>query len=174
MRSSNWSSPWGFWGDEAHSVGPQPPAPSSVLSASLYYYCIQAGCFFFFFVFFMNTPTACGRSQVSGRIGATAAGLCHSYGNARSELHLWRDVATCDNTGYLTHWVRPGIKPTPILMDTTWVPNHWPMMGTPRCIFDWGPISLPRHLIGPWENMASLPWQMVGVQFDPSHIALLL
>ena len=34
------------------------------------------------------------------------------------------------------------------------------------------PLSPARHLIGPWENMTSLPWQMVEVRFD--HLLSLL
>ena len=54
----------------------------------------QGSFFFFFFFFFFVlclfrvTPTAHGGSQARGPIGATAAGLCHSHSNARSELAL--------------------------------------------------------------------------------------
>ena len=44
--------------------------------------------FFFFFGLFRATPVAYGGSQARGRIGTTAAGLHHSYSNARSKLHL--------------------------------------------------------------------------------------
>ena len=37
---------------------------------------------------FRAAPTACGGSQARGSIAATAAGLCHSHGNAGSELCL--------------------------------------------------------------------------------------
>ena len=40
------------------------------------------------FIFFRATPSAYGASQVRGLIGATAASLCHSQSNARSELLL--------------------------------------------------------------------------------------
>ena len=52
--------------------------------------------FSFFFLLFRATPTAYGSSQARGRIGAVAAGLCHSH----------------SNTGSLTHWARPGIEPS--------------------------------------------------------------
>ena len=39
------------------------------------------------------------------------------------------------NTGPLTHWVRPGIDWTGILMDTDQVPYHWATTGTPRMWF---------------------------------------
>ena len=41
---------------------------------------------FFFFLLFGATPEAYGGSQARGQIGATAAGLCHSHSNPRSEL----------------------------------------------------------------------------------------
>ena len=45
--------------------------------------------FFFFFGLFRATPMTYGSFQARGRIGATAAGLCHSLSNTRSKLHLW-------------------------------------------------------------------------------------
>ena len=44
--------------------------------------------FFSFFFFFRAAPEAYGDSQARGRIGATAAGLHHSDGNARSKPRL--------------------------------------------------------------------------------------
>ena len=49
--------------------------------------------FFNFYLFinfclFRATPTAYRGSQARGLIGATAAGLCQSHNNARSEPHL--------------------------------------------------------------------------------------
>ena len=41
-----------------------------------------------FFFLFIATSAAYGSSQTKGLTGAAAAGLCHSYSNARSELHL--------------------------------------------------------------------------------------
>ena len=40
-----------------------------------------------FFVFWAS-PEAYGGSQARGPNGAPAAGLCHSYSNTRSKLHL--------------------------------------------------------------------------------------
>ena len=42
----------------------------------------------FYFVLFGASPAAYGGSQARGRIGAVAAGLHHSHGNARSEPSL--------------------------------------------------------------------------------------
>ena len=41
---------------------------------------------FFSFFLFTAAPTACGSSQDRGRMGAAAAGLCHSYGNTGFKL----------------------------------------------------------------------------------------
>ena len=43
--------------------------------------------FFFFFCLFRAAPTTYKSSHARGRIGAEAAGLCHSS-NARSKPHL--------------------------------------------------------------------------------------
>ena len=42
----------------------------------------------FCFLLLRTTPTAYGSSQARDGIGATAAGLHHSHGNAGSEPHL--------------------------------------------------------------------------------------
>ena len=47
-------------------------------------------------LFFMATPVAYGSSQARGWIWSVAVGLHHSHRNAR----------------FLTHWGRPGVKPT--------------------------------------------------------------
>ena len=44
--------------------------------------------FFFTFLLFRATPAAYGHPQAKGPIRATAAGLCQSHSNARSELLL--------------------------------------------------------------------------------------
>ena len=54
-------------------------------------------------------PSAYGGSPATGRIGAVAAGLHHSHGNARAASATYTTVQ--GNTGSLTHWTRPGIKP---------------------------------------------------------------
>ena len=43
---------------------------------------------FLAFVFFRAAPAAYGGSEARGLMGVTAAGLHHSYSNARSELRL--------------------------------------------------------------------------------------
>ena len=54
----------------------------------------------FFFSFFLSRaiPEAYGGSQARGQIRATAAGLCHSHRNARSEPYL-------QPTPQLTCWI---------------------------------------------------------------------
>ena len=62
------------------------------------------------FAFLRATSTAYTGSQARGQIGATAAGSCHSHSNSESESHL--QPTAHGNTGSLTHWARPEIKPT--------------------------------------------------------------
>ena len=45
--------------------------------------------FYSFFFFSSAASLSYRNSQARGRIGAAAAGLCHSHSQARSELHLW-------------------------------------------------------------------------------------
>ena len=42
-----------------------------------------------FFSLFMATHVAYGSSQARGRIGAAAAGLCHSHDNTEFKPHFW-------------------------------------------------------------------------------------
>jgi len=64
-------------------------------------------CYLFYFFLFRATPLAYGSSQARGQIGATAAGLHHSYSNTGSKPY----TAAHHNTGSLTHWEKPGIEP---------------------------------------------------------------
>ena len=70
--------------------------------------------FFFFFLFlFTAAPEICGNSQARGQIGAIATGLHHSRSNTGPEPHLRPTPELIyGNTGVLTYWARPGIKPT--------------------------------------------------------------
>ena len=86
--------------------------------------------FAFFVCFFRAAPEAYGGPQARGQIRATAASLCHSHSNARSEPHL----------DHLHHrsWQRWILNPlskarsqTGILMGTRWVCYRWATMGTP-------------------------------------------
>jgi len=67
-------------------------------------------------------PMAHGGSQARGRIGAVAAGGIRAMSATYTTAH--------GNTGSLTRWSRPGIKPT-----TSWFLvgfiNHWATTGTP-------------------------------------------
>ena len=72
--------------------------------------------FFVLFSFFFSPPLfraplmASGSSQVSGGIGAAAAGLHHSHGHSGSKPHL--QPTHHSSWESLTHWARPGIQPT--------------------------------------------------------------
>ena len=69
---------------------------------------------FYFLVFFRAAFAAYGCSQSRGQIGAAAACLHHSHGNARS----------------VTHWARPGIEPASLWMLARFL-THWSTTGTP-------------------------------------------
>ena len=60
---------------------------------------------------FRGTPVTYGSSQAWGKIGATAASLCHSHINGR----IWALSATYStvrgNARALTYWAWPGIEP---------------------------------------------------------------
>ena len=60
------------------------------------YHYRKSAFFFFFFPFTATIPVAYGCFQARGWSRAVGTGLCHSHSNG----------------GYLTHWRRPGIKPT--------------------------------------------------------------
>ena len=72
--------------------------------------------FIYFILFFRATPTAYGGSLARSRIGAIATGLCYSRSNSGFEPCLVTYTTAQGNAGYLTHWARPGIKPT-----TSWI-----------------------------------------------------
>ena len=85
------------------------------------YLCFFLSCFVylffsFFFWSFWTATMAYGGSQARDRIGWTAAGLHHSHSNTRSKLHLWPPPKLTAMRDPLTHWTRPGIKPTSSLM----------------------------------------------------------
>ena len=65
---------------------------------------------FYFISHFGATPMTYESSQVRARIGAIAAGLCHSHSNTGSEPYLTYTTAH-GNARSLTHWAGPGIKP---------------------------------------------------------------
>ena len=70
--------------------------------------------FFFFFLLFRAEPAAaCRNSQARDGIRAAAAGLHHSH----------------SNTGSLTHWTRPGVKPASSKILVGFL-THWATMGT--------------------------------------------
>ena len=77
-----------------------------------------------------STVTAYGSSQARGRMGATAASIYHSHGNARSKPRLWPTPqlkATLD----LYKPLGKARERTRILMDPSWISYPWATMGTP-------------------------------------------
>ena len=101
-----------------------------VLHCGWYYFLLLLFCLF------RAAPIAYGASQARGQIGATAASLHQSH----------------SNVGSLTHWARPGIKPT-----CSWVlvgfVNHWATTGTP-C----GWYSL-EGLVDSWQPWLKHVWE---------------
>ena len=65
-----------------------------------------------------------------------SCGLYHS--NTRSEPHLWPVLQLCGNAGCLTHWARPGVKPTPSQRQCQILSlSHWSHKGNlGRTLFD--------------------------------------
>ena len=92
-------------------------------------------CFCLFVLFFVFSRAALAAyigSQARGRIGAVPAGLCHSHSNIRSESAIY--TTAHGNTGLLTHWAGPGIKPATLWFLVGFV-NHCAITGTPVMLF---------------------------------------
>ena len=85
---------------------------------------------FHFFFSLYSQPAAYGRSQAGGPIGATATGLHHSHGNARSEPCLWPTFHSSWQCCILNPLSRPGIKPTSS-WTLYWVLNQQSHSGIP-------------------------------------------
>ena len=79
---------------------------------TLFFFTLSLSVSLSLFFRFRAAPVAHGSSQARGRIGAVAASLHHSHSNAGSKLCLRPAPTAHGNTGSLTHWVRPGIKPS--------------------------------------------------------------
>ena len=78
--------------------------------------------FFFFFglIFFRAAPAAShGSFQARGWIRAAAASLrqSHSHSHTRSKSHYVTYTIAHSNAWSLSHWARPGIKPS-----SSWIP----------------------------------------------------
>ena len=80
--------------------------------------------FFFLFSFFSPkaAPVAYGNSRARGQIRDTAAGLCLSQSNTRSELWIWPISTAHGNTGYF-NTMSEARNWTGILRDVSWVLN---------------------------------------------------
>ena len=91
--------------------------------------------FFLSFCLFRAIPKTYESSQARGQIRAVTAGIHHGHSNARS----------------LTHWTRPGIKPTSSWMLVRFL-NHWGRTGTLKTkilyiLSNGKPQSIPQHII---------------------------
>ena len=100
---------------------------------------------FIYFWLFRATPSAYGISKARGQIGATAAGLHHSHSSSRS----------------LTHWARPGIKPTFswILVGFVTAEPWQELPGQFKCL-----LLRSSHCGSAVRNPTQYPW---GFGFDP-------
>ena len=86
--------------------------------------------FFSFFFLFRVTPVPYRSSQARGQIRAAATGLCHSHSNTRYEQHLWPTPQLIATARSLTHWAKPGIKPS----------SSWILVGF---VFHWATTETP-------------------------------
>ena len=79
--------------------------------------------FFFFLVFLgLHLQQIYGHSQARGRIGAAAAGLCHSHSNARSS-HVC-DLNHSSRQCQILNPLSRARDRTCILVDTSWISYH--------------------------------------------------
>ena len=105
--------------------------------------------FFFFFCFISAVAATYGGFQARGRTGAIATGLNHSHNHTRSKLHTIYTTAHY-NTGNLTHWARPGIKPAwhiyPLKLHCLW--------------YSWIPVRFVTV-----ESQQELPWVLLNKIF---------
>jgi len=105
---------------------------------------IQSVIFMFFAVvvclFFMAAPMAYGSYWARAQIGATAAGLHHSWSNTRSEPHLqttpslWQCFNPLNEARDVTDIFNPlneARDVTDIFMDTSWICFCYAIMGIP-------------------------------------------
>ena len=84
------------------------------------------------FVFFRAALMACEDSQARGRIGAVAAGLCHSNASLSCTCDLHRSLWQCR----ILNPMSEARDRTSILVDTSQTCFCWAMMGTPCvCLF---------------------------------------
>ena len=77
-----------------------------------------------------------GHMEVS-RLGVGLELQLPSYPKAKQQRQIWAPFATytttCGNSGSLTHWVRPGIKPTSSWILVEFV-TCWDSVGTPLIV----------------------------------------
>ena len=86
--------------------------------------------FIYLFCLCRTAPMAHGTSQARGQIRAIIAGLCHSYSNNGSKLHL-QPTPQSSRQHWILHPLRKARDQTRVLMDTSWVHFCWAVMETP-------------------------------------------
>ena len=127
---------------------------------------------FLVLLFFRAASTAYGSSQAGVRIGAAAAGLCHSrprilqhgvgaafvtYATAPGNARSFNSLSEAKNWTYA-------------LMDIIWVCYHWATMRTPNTIFiinyfyKKGLAEVFKHDLG-WES----PWGLIKLHMAGPH-----
>ena len=65
----------------------------------------------FYFCLYKAASMEYGSSLVRSKIGAAAAGLCHSHSNCQIQAASVTYTAACSKPRSLTHWAGPEIKP---------------------------------------------------------------
>ena len=104
--------------------------------------------FFFFFSFclFKAAPMAYGGTQARGRIGAVAAGLCHSHSNR--DLSCVCDLHHSSWQHQILNWLSKARDRACVLVDASQIRFRCAMMGTPTRAFGcikrerwFGPLS---------------------------------
>ena len=89
---------------------------SEIMPLFLFIFCYYYYCYCYYYYIFRVASAAFGSSQARDQIRATAANLCHSHSNARSELRLQPTAqltATMDSPRHLLTERGRGWNPHP-------------------------------------------------------------
>ena len=117
---------------------------------------------FFFFLLFKATSMEYGSSQARDKIGAIAAGLCHSHSNMGSKPHLWPIPQL---TAMPDPWPTKGSQGSnPHPYNTSWISFYWAMTGAPYYI----------HFYAHWINNICLTQMPVHFINWGSYLFILL
>ena len=125
-----------------------------------------------------------GSSQARSQIRAVAAGLCHKPEKLGIQAASATYTTAHGNAGSLTHWARPGIKPTSSWMLVRFVSAElWQEL--PKSLFGFSLFLFFGHACGMWkfpgqglslchssDNARCLTWwaagELLGSLFVPS------